>query len=81
MKKMLSFLLVATVLSGCGDAVQTVDWYKEHDTERNEMLKKCKNDVNLRDSDPNCQNAEQANIAKANARRGSVRLFPNGVPD
>ena len=44
MKKLSIALVVAAVLAGCGEntPVQTVDWYKAHDTERKEMIAKCK---------------------------------------
>ena len=39
MKKLSLVLVVAAVLAGCGEntPVQTVDWYKAHDTERKAM--------------------------------------------
>jgi len=75
MKKIFSVLYVVATLSACGDntPVQTVDWYKEHDTERREMIAKCKNDMNTKDTNPNCVNAEQAQTAKEGARRGWIK--------
>jgi len=74
-KKISAILAASALLSACGDntPVQTVQWYKEHDTERQEMLAKCKNDRNAMDTAPNCVNAEQAQVEKDNARRGWIR--------
>jgi len=76
MKKLSALLVTFTLLSGCGDntPVQTVQWYKEHDAERQEMLNKCKNDRNAMDAAPNCVNAEQAQVEKKSSRRGVVRM-------
>jgi len=74
-KKLSAVLTVSALLSACGDntPVQTVQWYKDHDAERQEMLAKCKNDRNAMDAAPNCVNAEQAQVEKDNARRGRIR--------
>ncbi|RDW95465.1 hypothetical protein J057_24025 [Marinobacter nanhaiticus D15-8W] len=58
-----AFLAMATVaLSGCfsDEPVHTAEWYKEHDSDRQEKLKACSdNPGELRDT-PNCVNALQA---------------------
>jgi len=74
-RKISVVLAVSAMLSACGDntPVQTVQWYKEHDAERQEMLAKCKNDRNAMDTAPNCVNAEQAQVENENARRGRIR--------
>lgn len=54
--------IVTVAISGCfGDEpVHTAEWYKEHDSERQEKLKACSdNPGELRDT-PNCVNALQA---------------------
>ena len=64
--KKLSILIVALMaLAGCKEdqpveVVQTVDWYKTHDTERIEMVKKCKNSPGEIAGSPNCINAKSA---------------------
>jgi len=75
MKKLFAVLTVSALLSACGEKtpVQTVDWYKEHDTERQELLAKCRNDRKALDNDPNCLNAEQAQISKESSRRGWIK--------
>ena len=74
MRKIVLLVLLAAGLAGCGEEtpVQTVDWYKDHDTERKEMLAKCKADPGQLGQSPNCINAKQAENQKANARRGWV---------
>jgi len=73
MKKPFIILFAAIGLSACGETVQTVEWYKEHEAERKEMIAKCKNDVNARDTNSNCLNAEQAQISLEGARRGWIK--------
>ncbi|MCB5205167.1 EexN family lipoprotein [Neorhizobium sp. T786] len=41
--------------------VQTVDWYLEHDVEREAMLKRCNNNPGQLRSWPDCVNVERAN--------------------
>ena len=62
MKKLALSLVVAAVLAGCGENthVQTADWYKAHDAERIEMVKKCKNSPGEIAGTPNCINAKSA---------------------
>jgi len=76
MKNLSALLVASAMLAACGDntPVQTVQWYKEHDAERQEMLAKCKNDRNAIDASPNCVNAEQAQVEKRSSRRGVVRM-------
>lgn len=67
---MLRTLVVTVVLgevlglTGCTkealDPVQTVEWYKTHDTERMAMLQKCHNNPGQLTSTPNCVNAQAA---------------------
>lgn len=75
MRKLSIVLVVAAFLAGCGDntPVQTVDWYKTHDVEREEMLVNCKNNPGELAASPNCLNAQQAGNEKANARRGWLK--------
>jgi predicted Fe-S protein YdhL (DUF1289 family) len=74
--KMLSVcLLLMTALIGCGEstAVQTVEWYKDHNAERKEILVKCNNNLGELTKSPNCVNAQQAENEKGNARRGWLK--------
>ena len=77
--KNIVLLTLLSILAGCGEntPVQTVDWYKEHDAERKEMLTKCNADPGRLRESANCVNAQQADNQKANARRGWVT--PNAV--
>lgn len=56
-------ILASFTLAGCFDEsldtgpVQTVDWYKEHDNERQTLLEKCSNNPGELKNDPNCTNA------------------------
>ncbi|MDR2364872.1 MAG: EexN family lipoprotein [Zoogloeaceae bacterium] len=52
-------LLIA--LSGCEREVQSVEWYKEHDAERMEVVLECKADADRLNKTQNCINAKQAN--------------------
>lgn len=65
-------LVIAWGLAGCGEntPVQTVDWYKLHDSERKATVAKCKTSPGELAASPNCINAQQADNEKANARRG-----------
>ena len=65
MKKFSIALAVLMTLAGCKEdqpveVVQTVDWYKAHDAERIEMVKKCKNSPGEIAGTPNCINAKSA---------------------
>lgn len=79
MKNIAISLFAVAVLVGCGDntPVQTVDWYKNHKTELQTMLEKCKADPGQLEFSANCINAKQAEKEKSNARRGWVT--PNAV--
>lgn len=76
MKKLTLVLVVAAVLSGCDEntPVQTVDWYKAHDTERAEMIAKCKSSPGELAASPNCINAQKAQNEKDLSRRGYLDL-------
>ena len=78
MKKLSSVLVVAAALAGCGEntPVQTVDWYKAHDTERKAMIAKCKANPGELAASPNCINAQQAQNEKDLSRRGFLKLPP-----
>lgn len=78
MKKLSIVLVVAAVLTGCGEntPVQTVDWYKAHDTERKAMIAKCKANHGELAASPNCSNAQQAQNEKDLSRRGFLKLPP-----
>ena len=65
MKKLSIALVALMALAGCKEdqpveVVQTVDWYKAHDAERIEMVKKCKNSPGEIAGTPNCINAKSA---------------------
>ena len=51
-------------LAGCTkealDPVQTVEWYKTHETERMAVLQKCMNNPGQLEGTPNCINARGA---------------------
>ena len=51
-------------LTGCTkealEPVNTVEWYKAHDTERKAMLTKCLNNPGQLAETPNCVNAKEA---------------------
>lgn len=74
MKKLALSLIFAAVLAGCtepAEPVQSVDWYKEHTTERTDRLAKCRANPGELSETPNCINAERAeSLADAGKRRG-----------
>jgi len=53
---------VAITMSGCAktEPVQTVEWFKTHETERKETLKKCEDNPGELQATPNCINANEA---------------------
>lgn len=60
MRKITLVCVAAMFLIACSsEEIKTVDWYKQHEKERNEMVKKCKNDHSL-DGSVNCKNAISA---------------------
>lgn len=78
MKKLITFLFAAVILVGCGEntPVQTVDWYKAHAEEREEMIAKCKSNPGELAASANCINAQQAQVGKDLSRRGYLKLPP-----
>lgn len=68
-----NFFLIAlacTLLSGCFEGktlatgkTQTVEWFKEHNTERGEVLMECSNNPGELDHLPNCENAIAAELS------------------
>jgi hypothetical protein len=78
MKKLAVLLAVTSslLLIGCeknpSEAVQTVDWYKEHKAERVEMLTKCKANPGELMATPNCVNASRAASAITWGAKGGI---------
>ena len=65
MNKMIMGLMVSALwFAGCDTtseaAVQTVDWYKDHPTERDAQLKKCRANPRELALTKNCINAKRA---------------------
>ncbi|WP_017161254.1 EexN family lipoprotein [Xanthomonas phaseoli] len=52
--------VVSVLLASCGKPVHSVDYYKQHEDERNAMLEKCKADPDLIAKDENCRAAGDA---------------------
>jgi hypothetical protein len=78
MKKLTVLLVVAgalAMLSGCeedkpAEVVQTVDWYKAHQTERDEVLAKCKVNPGELAVTPNCVNASRSDSSSTWSAKG-----------
>ncbi len=82
MKKVTVLLVVAgalSMLAGCkedkpaavpAEVVQTVDWYKAHNSERAEVLAKCKANPGELAATPNCVNASRADSATTWGAKG-----------
>lgn len=65
MKKLITYTCLAMTITACGEKSEperTVEWYKENDAERQEMVEKCKYTA----AKAECRNAIKAdNILKA----------------
>ncbi|MDR7049501.1 hypothetical protein J2X54_001956 [Duganella sp. 3397] len=73
---LLAMTAALSALAGCKEAkapevVQTVDWYKAHQTERTAVLEKCKNNPGELAATPNCVNAHTAANQLVWSSRGS----------
>jgi hypothetical protein len=72
-------VIEASLLTACQKTHQTVEYYKQHRDEREEMLAECRDDLGARRSDPECVNARRAGVEAA---LGSWRdLPPMGLVD
>ena len=75
----LPIIVVASALSmlaGCKDKVQTVDWYKTHEKERKEILAKCADNPGELANEPNCLNAQKAASDLVWSARGGIHVKP-----
>jgi hypothetical protein len=84
MKKISTLIFVVgslLLVTGCKeevkpDIVQTVDWYKENQAEREDVLKKCSNNPGELAATPNCVNASRAENSLTWSKRGSIQVKP-----
>jgi len=54
-------VIFVLTLSGCvGEKDRTVEWYKEHETERKAKIAECENNPGKLANTPNCVNARVA---------------------
>lgn len=63
MKQTFKILLAGVALvafAGCNEKVNTVDYYVEHEQEREAKLKECLNNPGAMQNNPNCINAHVA---------------------
>jgi len=63
MKEFVVLSLIASgIMVSCAknEPVQTVQWYKDHEKERLEVIEKCKNNPGELATTPNCVNANTA---------------------
>lgn len=58
-------LLAATLLTGCDAGVQSLEWYKAHDKERNAKVEECKKASDPRGTE-DCGNAIDASVRTGN---------------
>lgn len=74
----IALVAVCLALAGCsGNApTQTVEWYKNHEPERGDMLADCRANPGERELTANCVNAQAAQNQLDNARRGLAPLSP-----
>ncbi|MBN6059386.1 EexN family lipoprotein [Aggregatibacter actinomycetemcomitans] len=71
MKKLLIILFTFSII-GCSEEIQTVEWYKEHTTERQKILEECKRRAEPLMANSNCHNARkaEASIRRMNPKGG-----------
>lgn len=78
MKNIIFPLFIVLTLAACGDntPVQTVDWYKTHNPERQSMIAKCEANPGELAASANCINAKTAANHLAVEKRGYFDLTP-----
>lgn len=69
------------LLQACGDpmppvASHDVNWYKEHATERREVIARCLNDPGTMAATPDCVNASKAQSAVTWGSRKGIQVKP-----
>lgn len=70
MKKLFLMIIPSIFfISACSEEVKSVDYYKEHTTERMKMLEKCEKKAESLMANSNCRNA---NKAQASIRRSNI---------
>jgi len=65
-KSVVMLLAAALALAGCKEKVHTVEWFKEHEAEREAQLAKCQSNPGELTGTPNCVNAARASLAVLN---------------
>lgn len=70
--KNLFLMIISSIflISACSEEVKSVDYYKEHTTERMKMLEECEQKAEPLMANSNCRNA---NKAQASIRRSNIR--------
>ena len=71
-------LALIVVLTGCKEekhqeVVQTVEWFKEHQAEREAQLAKCNSNPGELAATPNCINASRADSSSVWSKRGGIK--------
>lgn len=71
-------LALVAVLVGCKEGkaqevVQTVEWFKEHPTERKAQLAKCNSNPGELAATPNCVNASRADSSSVWSKRDGIK--------
>ncbi|SMB25128.1 conserved exported protein of unknown function [Sterolibacterium denitrificans] len=75
---MMFALIAALVLAGCKEEkpqepVQTVEWFKAHQAEREARLAKCNANPGELAATPNCVNASRAESSSVWSKRGGIK--------
>ncbi|HET9239204.1 MAG TPA: EexN family lipoprotein [Oligoflexus sp.] len=76
MKKFAVLIVVTSfIAAGCEKEkdVKTVEWFKEHEKERREMLAKCNDNPGELIATPNCFNANRAESSMTWSSRSGMR--------
>ena len=58
--QLITVFCLSVALTACEEKVQTIDWYKTHAKEREEVIAKCNNNPGELGNKPNCINARIA---------------------
>ncbi|WP_432422186.1 EexN family lipoprotein [Robbsia betulipollinis] len=72
MEKKLNFICVGTALTllfSCGKSPESIEWYRQHEAERNATLATCKKVANRADWNQDCRNAIDAEASSGTFTR------------
>lgn len=68
-RKTVPLVIVGLFLVGCKEEAKTVDWYIEHDAERQAKFEECANNPAKAEHDGDCKNAMTAELVLSSGSR------------